>query len=67
MSTKSQLSEAQDNPHDIAAWLIKEHGLMAAQRVVLDEVLAAQERGDFYRLSVFREVRRVLAQHPDEG
>ena len=66
MSSKPQTGEVQDDPHEIANWLIREHGLIGARQVVLGGVLEAQEQGDFYRLSVYREVRRILAQYPDE-
>jgi hypothetical protein len=51
-----------DDPTEIAAWLIEEHGLEDARRVVLDSIIRAQDVGDNYRLSVWREVRQVLTQ-----
>lgn len=51
-----------DDPQRIADHLIGEHGLDGARRAALEGLLAAQARGDNYRLSVWREVRRVLRE-----
>jgi len=55
-----------DDPSKIAAWLIEEHGPEAAKRVVLDSIIKAQDVGDNYGLSVWREVRQVLEQPSDD-
>ncbi len=54
------------DPSRIARQLIEENGLEEAKHLVLDAVLQAQDNGDNYRLSVWREVRRVLAQYHDD-
>jgi hypothetical protein len=51
-----------NDPDDIAAFLVKEHGIELALERASDGVIAAQERGDNYGLSVWREVRRMLRE-----
>ena len=48
-------------PAQIADWLVQEHGPDGAYKAALDGALEAQREGDNYRLSVWREVKRVLA------
>ncbi len=55
-----------NDPKEIANWLIEENGLQEARQLVLDAVLKAQNLGDNYRLSVWREVRRVLTEQSDD-
>lgn len=50
----------QDDPRQIAEWLVQEHGLVQARAEALSGLLAAQKEGDFYALSVWRDVRRIL-------
>jgi len=52
----------QENPTEIAAWLIQQHGQDGAYKAALDGVLKAQEEGDNYRLSVWREVKALLGK-----
>ena len=49
-----------DDPHEIARFLIRENGLDRALEIALEGTAAANERGDNYELSVWREVKRVL-------
>ena len=49
-----------DNLADIAANLITEHGLVATKEIVQGGVMDALDIGDNYRLSIWRDVRRVL-------
>ncbi len=49
-----------DDPNKIAASLVAEHGLEAAMQVALDGVMDTQRTGDNYRLSIWRDVRRLL-------
>ena len=49
-----------DDPKKIAAHLVAEHGLDAAKQVALDGVMDAQDTGENYRLSIWRDVRRLL-------
>jgi hypothetical protein len=50
------------DPHDIADYLIKEHGLERALEQATEGIATAHERGDNYGLSIWREVRRVLRE-----
>jgi len=49
-----------DNPIQIVDDLIGQHGVDGALGAVREGIEAAKENGDNYRLSVWREVRRVL-------
>lgn len=49
-----------DKPGQIADQLIGQHGIDGAVEAVREGVAAAKANGDNYRLSVWREVRRVL-------
>jgi len=49
-----------DDPRQIAASLVQEHGLDIALNKAIEGATAAQERGDNYDLSVWREVKRML-------
>jgi hypothetical protein len=49
-----------DDPHDIAEHLVQEHGIDLALEQATEGITTAQERGDNYVLSVWREVRRIL-------
>ncbi len=49
-----------DNPIQIVDDLIGQHGVDGAREAVREGIEAAKENGDNYRLSVWREVRRVL-------
>ena len=49
-----------DDPTKITASLVAEHGLDGAKQAALDGVMDAQRAGDNYRLSIWRDVRRVL-------
>lgn len=50
-----------DNPEDIAAYLRQERGRDDAIAHALQEALDAQRAGDNYVLSVWRDVKRILA------
>lgn len=47
---------------DIARELVRQHGADGAYREALDQGIKAQKSGDFYRLSVWREVKRIVRQ-----
>lgn len=49
-----------DDPHQIAEYLVQEHGLNLALKKAIEGATAAQERGDNYDLSVWREVKQLL-------
>ena len=50
-----------DDPKRIADWLERKHGLEAAQKIVFDGLMKALAKPDFYDVSVWREVRKILA------
>ena len=54
-----------DNPSQIADHLIEQHGVDGALETVREGISAAHANGDNYRLSVWREVRRILRDKPD--
>lgn len=49
-----------DDPREIASYLIQEYGLDGAIAAATREIIAAQEPGAYYGLSIWREVRSVL-------
>ncbi len=51
-----------DDPAQIASYLAQEHSLEKAIRVATEGILAAQDSRDFYNLSIWREVRRILRE-----
>ena len=51
-----------DDPHVIAEYLVQEHGLDRALDQAIGGTTAAQEQGDNYGLSVWREVKRILRE-----
>ena len=54
-----------DDPFEIANHLIQEHGLERALEQATEGTTAAQQQGDNYRLSVWREVKRILQEQED--
>ena len=56
-----------DEPIKIAAYLIHVHGLEVAQEVVMKGIEKAHGEDDRYRLSVWREVKKILATKADEA
>ncbi len=54
-----------DDPSQIASNLIAQHGVDGALASVREEIATALADGDNYRLSVWREVGRVLRDKPD--
>ena len=53
-------SEMNDDPNQIADNLIEQHGADGALNTVREGITTAHANGDNYRLSVWREVRRIL-------
>ena len=49
-----------DDPHQIAKYLVQEHGLDRALQKAIEGATAAQEEGGNYDLSVWREVKLIL-------
>jgi hypothetical protein len=54
-----------DNPTEIADHLMKEHGLGEALSVVDVGKAEANRIGDYYALSVWREVRAILGNRAE--
>ncbi len=44
----------------MAGSLVKENGLDRARQIALEGTTSANERGNYFRLSVWREVKRIL-------
>ena len=51
-----------DDPKEIAMHLVKENGIGRARQIAVEGTTSANEQGDFYRLSVWREVKRILQE-----
>ena len=51
-----------DDPQEAADYLLKKHGQHEAYAVALQGAVDAQDSGDNYRLSVWREVKYLLKQ-----
>lgn len=56
-----QVESLPDDPRAIAALLVKEKGLIDARQVAVDGTTTANQDGNFYRLSIWREVKGILA------
>jgi hypothetical protein len=56
-----KIEPPQDDPTAIAAFLVRENGLVGARQRAMGGTVEANERGDFYGLSIWREVKRILA------
>ncbi len=54
--------DLRDDPSAIAEYLVQEHGLERALDQAIGGTTAAQEQGDNYGLSVWREVKRILRE-----
>lgn len=51
-----------DRAEEFAATLARECGLAEAIALATDGIISAQESSDFYSLSIWREVRRILRE-----
>ena len=49
-----------DDPLEIGRFLVRENGLDRARQIALQGTTSANLEGNFYRLSVWREVKHVL-------
>ena len=59
-----------DDPVEIGRFLVRENGLDRARQIALEGTTSANLEGNFYRLSVWREVKHVLrdwAEIPEEN
>jgi hypothetical protein len=50
----------EDDPKEIADYLVQEHGLIKATTFARDGVATANDINDYYALSIWREVRVIL-------
>ncbi len=51
-----------DDPKEIAAILVKENGADQAQDIAFAEITRANQRCDYYSLSIWREVRGIVRE-----
>lgn len=49
-----------DDPRVIANYLIQEHGIQGAFQAVMDGIEHCNSNADFYSLSVWREVKKLV-------
>ncbi len=51
-----------DDPKEIAMHLVRDNGISRALQIAVEGTTSANENGDFYRLSVWREVKHILQE-----
>jgi hypothetical protein len=56
--------EMNDDPEQIASHLAERYGVIHALAAVRAEIAEAQANGENYRLSIWRDVRRILQNLP---
>jgi len=56
-----------DDPEKIANFFVQEHGLNSATEKVIDETAAAYATKDYYALSIWRDVKRILREREQAG
>jgi len=59
-----------DDPAEIVRFLVKENGLDRARQIAIEGTTVANQEGNFYRLSIWREVKHVLrnwTETPEEN
>ena len=49
-----------DDPVEIVRFLVRENGLERARQIAMEGTMTANLEGNFYRLSIWREVKHVL-------
>ncbi len=49
-----------DDPMEIVRFLVRQNGLDRARQIALEGTTSANQEGNLYRLSVWREVKHVL-------
>lgn len=54
-----------DDPIEIVKFLVKENGLDRARQIAMEGTTVANLEGNFYRLSIWREVKHVLRDWTD--
>ena len=58
-----------DDPMEIVRFLVRKNGLDRARQIALEGTTSANQEGNLYRLSVWREVKHVLrdwTENPEE-
>ena len=55
-----------DDPVEIVKFLVKENGLDRARQIALEGTTNANAEGNFYRLSIWREVKMALRDWNEE-
>ncbi len=56
-----------NDPKEIAMTVVRNNGLDRARQIAVEGTTAANEQGDFYRLSVWREVKRILRDWTEDA
>jgi hypothetical protein len=54
------VQKQKDDPQETADYLLRKHGQREAYAIALQGAVDAQESGDNYSLSVWRDVKRLL-------
>jgi hypothetical protein len=57
---QDQIQTISDDPLEIGRFLVRENGLDRAREIALEGTTSANQEGDYYSLSVWREVKHVL-------
>lgn len=60
------MTNLKDDPSDIAKYLIQENGLDSAIQAASNGIMKSQKDGDYYALSIWREVRTLLRNKKTE-
>lgn len=55
------------DPEETARLLVRKNGLKRAQKIAVEGTALAHERGNLYRLSVWREVKAILSKRTDDA
>ena len=59
------MTSTRDDPSDIAKYLFEDNGINSAIQMAQDGIAKAQQDGDNYVLSVWREVKTILRNEND--
>ncbi len=51
-----------EDPEEIAQFIIREHGPVRAMEIAMKGTACANEQGDNYGLSIWRDVKRILRE-----
>ena len=64
---KGEDNRMREDPHQIAEYLVQEHGFNGALKAAIEGAATAQEEGDNFGLSVWRDVKRILKESKGDG